>query len=510
VYPANGRAGLLSQFAYYLPGAGVTVTNAITLSGVPNGTYNLAFHGDDISGGNWGPVGTIFTVHGANGDQSDATTNTGQSTYFINHDTSVVITNVTVTNNLLNVDVTPGPTAGGQCAVNATEIQLVSYGLPTAAFNGTPTIGAAPLAVVFTNTTIGSVTNSAWNFGDGNTVAVASTANVTNTYATAGTYTVSLVVAGLGGVGTLTNTAYIVVTNAAPPVSSDASLSYLALSPLGALTPNFNTTLTNYTATNAIGTTSVTVTVTNTSALATNALFLNGVPQGSPAAGSLAGTVAVAVGSGNVIQVVVTAQDGVTTSTNTVTVTVLPSTNAYLTSLVLNPTGQAGLTTSFVSTTLSYLATNAYGYTPTFTVVNADLTATNSLIYNNITNGLASGVASTTPTLNLTLGVTNVAQVQVTAQDGVTVQTYQVNIVEQPSQTVPHLTNSVSGNNLVLSWPPDHLGYRLLVQTNNLNKGVSGNIGDWGTVPGSTNLTGTSITILKTGVTNMYYKLVYP
>ena len=119
-------------------------------------------------------------------------------------------------------------------------------------------------------------------------------------------------------------------------------------------------------------------------------------------------------------------------------------------------------------------------------------------------------MASTTPTLNLTLGVTNVAQVQVTAQDGVTVQTYVVNIVEQPSQTVPHLTNSVSGNNLVLSWPGDHLGYRLLVQTNNLNKGVSGNIGDWGTVPGSTNLTGTSITILKTGVTNMYYKLVYP
>jgi PKD repeat protein len=478
---------------------------------MPNGYYNLAIHGACAG---WNDRGATFRVHGMNGDQIAGTTNTPQVALYQDYVTTVLFTNVEVTNGILNVDVEPTPIVPShnpntEGYYNAVEVQLVSYGLPTVAFSGTPVTGAAPLAVVFTNTTIGSVTNSAWNFGDGNTVAVPSTANVTNTYATAGTYTVSLVVAGLGGVGTLTNTAYIVVTNAVV-ISSDASLSYLALSPLGALTPTFNTTLTNYMATNAIGTTSVTVTVTNTSALATNALFLNGVLQGSPAAGSLAGTVAVAVGSGNVIQVVVTAQDGVTTSTNTVTVTVLPSTNAYLTSLVLNPTGQAGLTTSFVSTTLSYLATNAYGYTPTFTVVNADLTATNSLIYNNITNGLASGVASTTPTLNLTLGVTNVAQVQVTAQDGVTVQTYQVNIVEQPSQTVPHLTNSVSGNNLVLSWPGDHLGYRLLVQTNNLNKGVSGNIGDWGTVPGSTNLTGTSITILKTGVTNMYYKLVYP
>jgi hypothetical protein len=92
----------------------------------------------------------------------------------------------------------------------------------------------------------------------------------------------------------------------------------------------------------------------------------------------------------------------------------------------------------------------------------------------------------------------------------VTVQTYEVNIVEQPSQTVPHLTNSVSGSTLTLSWPLDHLGYRLLEQTNNLNKGVSGNTNDWGTVSGSTLITTTNITFIKTGVTNEYYRLVYP
>jgi hypothetical protein len=75
--------------------------------------------------------------------------------------------------------------------------------------------------------------------------------------------------------------------------------------------------------------------------------------------------------------------------------------------------------------------------------------------------------------------------------------------------TPPKLTNSVSGNNLVLSWPADHLGYRLLVQTNNLNKGVSANISDWGTVSGSTNITSMSIPIIKT-TNNAYYRLVYP
>jgi hypothetical protein len=187
------------------------------------------------------------------------------------------------------------------------------------------------------------------------------------------------------------------------------------------------------------------------------------------------------------------------------TLSLSASTNAYLTSLVLNP---AGLTSTFVSNTFSYLATNAYGNLPTVTVVDADLTATNQLIYNNTTNVLASGSASSG--LALALGVTNVAKVQVTAQDGVTVYTYQVNIVEQPSQTVPKLTNSVSGGTtLVLSWPADHLGYRLLTQTNNLSKGISANINDWGTVAGSAAVTTTNIPIVKTNLDG-YYRLVYP
>jgi len=189
-------------------------------------------------------------------------------------------------------------------------------------------------------------------------------------------------------------------------------------------------------------------------------------------------------------------------------VTVVPglSTNANLTSLTLSPAGT--LNPAFASSTLSYSATNAFGSTPTVTVVDADLTATNRLIYNNATNLLASGTPSSA--LSLTLGTPNVVKVQVTAQDGVTVKTYTVNVIEQPSLSPrPKLTNSVSSGVLNLNWGGQYLGYRLLQQTNNLSKGVSTNLTDWGTVAGTASLTATNITILKTNL-DEYYRLVYP
>jgi len=102
-----------------------------------------------------------------------------------------------------------------------------------------------------------------------------------------------------------------------------------------------------------------------------------------------------------------------------------------------------------------------------------------------------------------------VVQVQVTAQDGSTKQTYTVNILEQPSQTKPVLADSVADGTLNLTWPADHLGYRLLMQTNNLNLGVSANPNDWTVVPGSTATNAASLNIPITNF-NEYYRLVYP
>jgi hypothetical protein len=183
------------------------------------------------------------------------------------------------------------------------------------------------------------------------------------------------------------------------------------------------------------------------------------------------------------------------------------STNAYLTSLTLNPA--LSFTPAFSSITFSYAATVAYGSTPTVTVAAANGNATNQLIYNGATNVLAAGVASAPLALNPNPAVTNVIQVQVTAQDGVIRQTYTVNVVQLPSQTKPVLTSGVSNGTLTLGWPQDHLGYRLLTQTNNLNLGVSANPNDWATVPGSTT---TNLITLPITITNLnsFYRLVYP
>ena len=307
----------------------------------------------------------------------------------------------------------------------------------------------------------------------------------------------------------VTNSYVVALTQLGSPVSSDASLSYLSVTP-GTLSPTFATGTTNYAVTNAYAGTSVTVTVTNTSSYATNVLYLNGVAQATNAYTLTVASLPVGVGSTNVIVVMVTAQDGVTTSTNTVTMTRLGSTNALLSNLSLSP---GALSQTFNSGTTSYTATNTYPTNGvTVTATSADGTAALALSFNTGSAygiPLTNGVASVTNTMSLAAPA-NVLAVQVVSQDLSQTNVYTVNVLLQPSQTVPKLTNSVSGNSLVLAWPADHLGYRLLVQTNNPNKGVSGNINDWGTVAGSQSITATNLAIIKTGVTNVYYKLIYP
>ena len=76
----------------------------------------------------------------------------------------------------------------------------------------------------------------------------------------------------------------------------------------------------------------------------------------------------------------------------------------------------------------------------------------------------------------------------------------------------PNPTNIVSqvvGTNLVFSWPADHTGWRLLVQTNRLPAGVSTNPLDWGTVAGSAATNTVSMPINPAQAAE-FYRLVYP
>ena len=90
---------------------------------------------------------------------------------------------------------------------------------PVANFNATPTAGAAPLAVQFTNSST-NATSWYWNFGDGTS---STGQNPAKTYASAGTYTVSLTATGSSGSHTATKTGYISVTAPLPAAAPAAN-----------------------------------------------------------------------------------------------------------------------------------------------------------------------------------------------------------------------------------------------------------------------------------------------
>ena len=185
------------------------------------------------------------------------------------------------------------------------------------------------------------------------------------------------------------------------------------------------------------------------------------------------------------------------------------SSNAQLTSLALTPAGT--LYPTFATNVYGYNATNTYANkTVTVAAAGANTNATLALNFNGggygaaVTNSLSIGG-------NTLVLPTNTVAVRVVSQDLSQTNVYTVNVVLQPNTSSPPvLVNSVSGGLLSLNWGADRLGYRLLVQTNNLANGVSGNIADWMTVPGSDSITATNITIITAGVTNAYYQLVYP
>jgi autotransporter-associated beta strand protein len=81
--------------------------------------------------------------------------------------------------------------------------------------------------------------------------------------------------------------------------------------------------------------------------------------------------------------------------------------------------------------------------------------------------------------------------------------------VQSVSLNPTPITVSVSGSTMTLSWPADHLGWRLQVQTNALSVGLTNNANAWATVPGSTNALSYTAQIVTMNPT-VFYRLVYP
>jgi fibronectin type 3 domain-containing protein len=82
----------------------------------------------------------------------------------------------------------------------------------------------------------------------------------------------------------------------------------------------------------------------------------------------------------------------------------------------------------------------------------------------------------------------------------------QASATTQSSQAPINVGAIIFGKNLALSWPADHLGWHLQVQTNSLGSGLGTN---WVTWPGSESVTSTNITIDPANGA-VFYRLISP
>jgi gliding motility-associated-like protein len=241
-----------------------------------------------------------------------------------------------------------------------------------------------------------------------------------------GPNTINLLVTAQNG----STTTYSITVTRGP--GADATLSNLTISS-GTLIPVFVSVITNYTAIVPNATASITVTPTTNDVNAT--VTVNGVPVTS---GTASGVIGLSVGT-NTITTIVTAQDGTTTDTYTIVITRGPSSNATLSNLtpssgILNPTFASGINvyTASVANIVSGIT-----LTPTTTDANATVTVNGAAV--------ASGTAS--GSIPLIIGP-NLITIIVTAQDGVTKNTYLVTVTRAQSSTATLSNLTISSGTL--------------------------------------------------------------
>ena len=206
-----------------------------------------------------------------------------------------------------------------------------------------------------------------------------------------------------------------VSTPAQPSKSSDATLSALTLSGINIGT--FASGTTSYTAqvANTVSQTTVTPTVNHSEAR--YVIKLGGVEDAD-------GDISLAVGS-NVITIEVTAEDGETTQTYTVTVSraAPPSTDATLRALTLSGIDFG----TFASGTTSYTAQVAYSVSQTTVTPTVNHSGASYIIK-------LGGVEDADGVITLSVG-SNVITIGVTAEDGNTTRTYTVTVTRAAPST---------------------------------------------------------------------------
>ena len=256
-----------------------------------------------------------------------------------------------------------------------------------------------------------------------------------------GNNTITITVTAQSG----TTKTYTVIVNRG--LSTNANLSELTISDV-TLSPAFASGTTSYTASVVNSVTSITVIPTVEQANAT--VTVNGTAVTS---GNASGAINLSVGD-NTIPVIVTAQDGTTTKTYTITVNRAPSSNANLNGLTVS---SGPLSPAFASGTTSYNASVANSVTSiTITPTAAEANATVTVNGTAVTNGNASSA------INLNVG-DNTITVTVTAQDGTTIKTYTITVNRALSSNANLGGLTVSSGSLNPVFAPETIDYSVRV-----------------------------------------------
>jgi polygalacturonase len=126
-------------------------------------------------------------------------------------------------------------------------------------------------------------------------------------------------------------------------------------------------------------------------------------------------------------------------------------------------------------------------------------------------NGPYPIVFSGLPTTNfadadVTNGVNYFYVVSALGSGGESSNSLQASAAPVPSNQPTNLVMKVSGAQFQLSWPQDHLGWRLLIQTNSLTNGLGAN---WVTVPNSTNVNTTNL-VIDPANGAAFFRMAYP
>lgn len=128
--------------------------------------------------------------------------------------------------------------------------------------------------------------------------------------------------------------------------------------------------------------------------------------------------------------------------------------------------------------------------------------------FNWSSTSVMTGTDILTTELALPAGVTNGTYPLVITANGISSDPFSL-VVSSVNTARTNIVALVSGTNLNISWPADHIGWRLVMQTNHLSTGVSGNTNDWGTVANSAGTNFVSLPLDRTKAA-AYFRLAYP